>query len=190
MEAAAKQFAAHGFEGASLNRILEEAEISKGAAYYYFDDKADVFLTAVQHYAQQLMAVTDLDVEGLTAETFWPSFADAYRAQFVRAFDQPWKFGVLKAAARLSEGALAYEALAEYADQMRDWGLGILKRGQSVDVVRTDLPDDLMLGLVTAIDDAGDGWLLQHWNELELAEIEDVANRVADAMRRLLAPLE
>ncbi len=46
MEAAAKEFAAYGYEGASLNRILEQAEVSKGAAYYYFDDKADLFVSA------------------------------------------------------------------------------------------------------------------------------------------------
>ena len=40
LEAAAKEFATHGFEGASLNQILSNAGISKGAAYYYFDDKA------------------------------------------------------------------------------------------------------------------------------------------------------
>ena len=39
LEAAAKEFAAAGYENASLNRILEHAGLSKGAAYYYFDDK-------------------------------------------------------------------------------------------------------------------------------------------------------
>ncbi len=33
LEAAAKEFVAHGFEGASLNQILTAAGISKGAAY-------------------------------------------------------------------------------------------------------------------------------------------------------------
>ena len=32
LEAAAKEFAAHGYDGASLNRILDETGISKGAA--------------------------------------------------------------------------------------------------------------------------------------------------------------
>jgi AcrR family transcriptional regulator len=40
--------------GASLNRILEQAGISKGSAYYYFDDKADVFLTVVQRYLLEI----------------------------------------------------------------------------------------------------------------------------------------
>lgn len=43
LEAAAREFSAHGYEGASINKILETAQLSKGAAYYYFDDKADLF---------------------------------------------------------------------------------------------------------------------------------------------------
>ena len=39
LETAAKAFAAHGYDGASLNQILADADISKGAAYYYFDNK-------------------------------------------------------------------------------------------------------------------------------------------------------
>ncbi|MGH7620186.1 MAG: TetR family transcriptional regulator, partial [Gemmatimonadaceae bacterium] len=36
-EAAADEFADHGFESASLNRIIERAGMSKGSLYYYFN---------------------------------------------------------------------------------------------------------------------------------------------------------
>ena len=51
---AAQEFAAHGFEAASLNRILEEAHIGKSSAYYYFEDKADLFRTVVEYCLDQL----------------------------------------------------------------------------------------------------------------------------------------
>jgi hypothetical protein len=41
MEMAAQEFAAYGFDDASVNRILETVQMSKGAAYYYFEDKVD-----------------------------------------------------------------------------------------------------------------------------------------------------
>ena len=49
LETAALEFATRGFDAASLNRIIRSARISKGAAYYYFDDKADLY-TAVVAY--------------------------------------------------------------------------------------------------------------------------------------------
>ena len=48
MEAAAKVFAAEGYHGASINQILQNAGLSKGVAYYYFEDKADLFATTIE----------------------------------------------------------------------------------------------------------------------------------------------
>jgi AcrR family transcriptional regulator len=47
-ESTAKEFAAHGFDGASLNLILEQSGMSKSSLYYYFDDKADLFTTMIE----------------------------------------------------------------------------------------------------------------------------------------------
>src|SRR3954467_846977 len=47
LSAARKELARAGYEGASLNRILEEAGLSKGAFYYYFDDKDDLVATVL-----------------------------------------------------------------------------------------------------------------------------------------------
>ena len=50
LKAAVKVFTAQGYEKASLNLMLEGAGISKGAAYYYFADKADLIGTVVRRY--------------------------------------------------------------------------------------------------------------------------------------------
>ena len=71
LEAAAKEFATFGYEKASLNKILEKAGISKGAAYYYFDDKADLYTTTLLHYLQELLTDISFDASQLTAENFW-----------------------------------------------------------------------------------------------------------------------
>ncbi|HEX8725928.1 MAG TPA: helix-turn-helix domain-containing protein, partial [Gemmatimonadaceae bacterium] len=47
-EAAADEFSDHGFEGASLNRIIDRAGMSKGSLYYYFNDKSDLYATVVE----------------------------------------------------------------------------------------------------------------------------------------------
>jgi AcrR family transcriptional regulator len=45
VKAAGKVFARNGFHGASLDEIAAGAGVSKGALYYNFDSKEDVFLT-------------------------------------------------------------------------------------------------------------------------------------------------
>ena len=43
LQAAEKEFAAAGFQEASINQMIREAEISRGSFYTYFQDKSDIF---------------------------------------------------------------------------------------------------------------------------------------------------
>jgi AcrR family transcriptional regulator len=94
---AAQEFAAHGFEAASLNRILEEAQVGKSSAYYYFEDKADLFCTVVNYCLDRLQLAPASEVlSSLTAETFWPAIADMHDQPLLHAQQQPWLFGALR----------------------------------------------------------------------------------------------
>ncbi len=187
LEAAAKEFAAHGYDRASLNNILEEAAISKGAAYYYFDDKADLFATAVQQYSQELFADVAFDPADLTADNFWDELADVYRRQFTSFAERPWVFGIAKAGGSLSADAPLEGPLAEVWEQAHALLAGLLQRGRDLGIMRDDLPDDLLLSLVVAVDDAHDRWLYAHWPELSPDDLEEAAVRISDTLRRLLA---
>ncbi len=191
MEAAAKEFSACGFEQASLNRILTEAGVSKGAAYYYFDDKADVFSTAIQYYSQDIRAeLGDIPSEKLTAETFWPTMTKLYQEQFMFVFDRPWAMSLFKTVGKLSPDTVATnQMLAEIMEQMQNQLLVVLRRGQELGIIRQDLPDDLMLSLFLALDDAHDRWLLLHREELTPEMLKDtVLPRLIDLFRRFLEP--
>lgn len=190
LEAAAREFAAHGYEGAALNRILEQVGVSKGAAYYYFDDKADLFLTVVTHYGRQLAPLEELNLAALTAETYWTTVDEFYRQPVLRALDRPWAFGAMKAGGKLSQVLHTRGPLAEYAAGIAGFARALLERGQALGVVRVDLPDDLLFGLLMAVDNACDDWMLAHLTELGQPEAEAVLDRVLDALHRLLRPIE
>ena len=110
LDIAAQEFATHGFEDASVNRILERVQMSKGAAYYYFEDKVDLFFTVVQYCNERLKLIdTDLDIAALTEDTFWPTFGELHRRPLLRSFEQPWLFAAIRAAGRLSPATLERE---------------------------------------------------------------------------------
>jgi AcrR family transcriptional regulator len=186
LDAAAQEFAEHGYEAASFNRILERSGVSKGAAYYYFDDKEDLFLTVVRHYMDSLDLGGFLSVaETITAEQFWPAIAEIYRLAFVRSHDIPWAFGVWRAGSE----AWRSERSGPLADFINEWmeaALRLFKRGQELGVIRTDLPDDLLLAWVRAVDDAHDRWVLDHWHELDRDALSAAAERMVDGLRRLV----
>lgn len=187
LEAAAKEFAAHGFDGASLNRILDEAGISKGAAYYYFDDKADLFTTTILHYSQELLADSMSDPAEFTAVTFWDELTAVYRHQFTSYAERPWVFGVVKAGGSLSAEMLTRGPLAELWEQAQFLLVQLLQRGRELGVIRADLPEDLLLSLIIAVDDAHDRWLYAHWEDLSAEDREQAAVRIGDTLRRLLS---
>ena len=53
--AAVAEFGRHGYEGSSLNTALNEAGISKGKIYHYFESKDQVYLACVSACFDQLM---------------------------------------------------------------------------------------------------------------------------------------
>jgi AcrR family transcriptional regulator len=188
MEVAAQEFARYGFEDASINRILERAQMSKGATYYYFVDKVDLFFTVVQYCNERLKLIDqEIDPATLTAETFWPTFAELHRQPLIRSFEQPWLFAAVNAARRLSPAALEREPLASFARQLIAWVMTIVKRGQELAVIRTDIPGELIFAWLQALDEASDQWLLAHWKDLDRASIAQVSDQTVDTMRRALA---
>ena len=188
LEAAAKEFAVHGYEAASLNMILEEAGISKGAAYYYFDDKADLYTTTILHYSRELLADMAIDLEQFTAANFWEKVTAIYRHQFTSYAERPWVFSVAKADGTLSVERMMEGPLAELWEQARFLLVQLLQHGRELGVVRSDLPEDLLLSLVVAVDEAHDRWLYAQWSELSAEDLEQAALGMSDLLRRLLTP--
>lgn len=44
----------HGYEGASTNRIADEAEVSSGSLYQYFSNKDEIIAAVVEQYTETL----------------------------------------------------------------------------------------------------------------------------------------
>jgi AcrR family transcriptional regulator len=189
LDVAAQEFANRGFEQASLNRILEQAQMGKGSAYYYFEDKADVFCTVVQ-YASEVLCLSSLEVEGssLTAENFWPLLAEQRRIPLLRSFERPWLFRVINVVAQIPPAMIERDPLASLVGQVRGHVMELIKRGQEIGVIRTDVPVDLLLAWLLALDQASDGWLMSQWKHLDRDAIVQGSDQTVAAISRALAP--
>lgn len=92
------EFAAHGFHGASLNRVIQAAGISKGSMYYYFDDKDDLYAyvarTELAGLFVQVGPLPPLDSGG--ADAFWSSRVQAAQGEIEQS-SLPWIEQVLAA---------------------------------------------------------------------------------------------
>ncbi len=65
---------------------------------------------------------------------------------------------------------------------------GLLRRGQELGTVRDDLPEELLIAMLTAADTAADHWMVDHWDDLGHEEAERIARTVFGAIRALMSP--
>src|SRR5258708_22666445 len=55
LQAARKVFAQHGYHGATIGEIADEAGLSNGAVYYNFTNKEDLFLALLDEWRTELI---------------------------------------------------------------------------------------------------------------------------------------
>jgi AcrR family transcriptional regulator len=187
LAAAADEFAERGFEGASLNRIIERAGSSKGSIYYYFEDKADLLVTVVERAVADVLGGLDLpSLEEFTAEDYWDRLKAVFEQSVPLLEMDTWYMRVIRSFYRLRDEPGAPVVLSQVMDQGKDLAGTMLARGVELGVVRTDLPLELLVELYLAADQAGDRWLLRHWDDFGSAERQALMAARMDLVRDML----
>ncbi|MGC8488629.1 MAG: TetR/AcrR family transcriptional regulator [Clostridia bacterium] len=75
------EFAAHGYDLASTNRIVRRAGISKGALFKYFADKEGFFLYVISRTVGSYLAGMPVEQPDLLS---WLRAVTAYKFQYIR----------------------------------------------------------------------------------------------------------
>ena len=188
LDAATEEFASLGFEGASYNRIIERSGVSKGAMYYYFDDKEDLYLTVLSHAIQSAREALGDIPEVETAEEYWEALETISYAAMEFYYANPVVSALVRGLARVRRSGSIPAAIEEMHRNGVTMAEHYLKVGQRVGAVRRDLPFELLANIVTAVDEVFDWWFLD--NEARIAR--EAQLRMVSVMlgtyRRLVTP--
>ncbi len=183
VEAARVEFAAHGFAAASLNRIIKAAGISKGAFYYYFADKGDVYRTVMQAVLDDIAAVLARVAPPDSAATFWQW---GYRA--LSALSDLTADPTLGALARDLYAAPPAAAYAELHARVSRWTERAITHGQRLGAVRDDLPQSLLVAASTGLLVAIDRWFANALAGASMETLAPVADKALQLFRNMLEP--
>lgn len=187
---AAEEFAEHGFEGASYNRIIERSGLSKGAMYYYFDDKQDLFVTTLNDAVKRFIVDTGNIQAATDAESFWRE-VEAWCRRSLRLFlEEPAAMGLWRTLMKSVERGTGSGALTEVRRAGRVYMEQFIATGQAVFAIRDDLPPGLLTTVLMAVEEAMDVWFADNVGELDDDELTDLARIMTALYRRIAAPAE
>ncbi len=190
LDAASHEFAEHGFQQASFNRIIESAGFSKGAMYYYFDDKKDLYLTVLRTYQGQILAELGELPSVSSPEEYWVALSEvfAHTAKIKMKHPELIHLGMSMLKSMLN-GELQVPA-HELFGEMMGWVEGLITVGQSAGAVRTDLPTGLLVALNFGVLEAADMWLVQQIDALEDLDMAGAHAFSIGLFKRILEPGE
>ena len=186
LAAAAKEFAALGYEAASLNRILERAGLSKGAFYYYFDDKADLAVAVLNAVTDEFLKTMGNFVLPGTVADFWAEAEKIQRraldslARFPEQTELIAKLGM----ALLRDSELMARVMPAMADK-RQAVAALWEKGRALGAVRTDIPLELLLSVLQGIKESLARALLPRDAVPSAADLERMARIQWDLFRRV-----
>jgi AcrR family transcriptional regulator len=188
LEAAASEFATHGFEQASLNHIIDALGLSKGVFYYYFDSKADLFGAVIELVWEVLFPDRSFAIERLDASTFWPRLEALSRDTRQRVRGLPWLAGIGRLLYHPLPAAELDDLVRARSEQGRAWLAALIGHGQQIGAVRSDLPTDLLLAVLTAADQAADHWMVDHLDLMSVDTQDRLFGEVFGLWRRIAEP--
>ena len=187
LSAALNEFASHGFHGASLNRVIDAAGISKGSMYYYFDSKEDLYIHVSRVELERLFdAVGPFSIPTETEpDTFWSTLEDYYLRLMIALTDSPRLAALIRGWLAASTSALQ-QAQQELEQSAMPRLESALAAGQQVGAVRADLPSGLLIAVVVGMGQAMDTWLVTQQPDAEA--LPRLVRALVAMIRRAIEP--
>lgn len=191
LDCAIVEFTEYGFHDASYNKIIERAGISKGAMYYYFDDKADLYATVLTDVmGHHLGEVADLKIDPAAADPFWDALGRLFEDMIRFTASNPDVARLIKGFLEVTPAEVG-EALNGLFEAAMEMSAHLIVQGQALGAVRDDLEPELLNRLVFSLGETMDRWTFAQLDPLGTLEDDQVDAIVAsylDLFRRLLLP--
>ena len=186
LDVSKQEFATHGYEEASYNKIIQKIGISKGSMYYYFENKEDLFITCFLDAFTHATEGFGFDYAsfplGDDEESYWDSIKKFSSKQWNDVLHHPLLMTFMRQLASMGTDhpifrklTLLNEGLSEYRDIV-----AILQHGVDIGAIRNDVP----LTVLIRMNQEHEVWLLQELQEERLDE-QQVVDKFFEMFKQL-----
>lgn len=186
---AAAEFAAAGYDRASLNRIIQACGLSKSSFYHYLSSKEQLFGLVVADLSGTLVSQVEIpSPEEFVQDGFWPTVDELFDRLMV-TLQEDEAYAALGRMFYLTDVPDdADNAVGRALASVESWVQGVLTAGRDAGSIRTDLPVALQAHLVFAVLRALDEWSVGHLDSLPATELPGVMAAQKGVLRRMLEP--
>ncbi|MCD0451432.1 TetR/AcrR family transcriptional regulator [Actinocorallia sp. API 0066] len=152
LEAAQREFGAHGYSTGSLNTIAREADIAKGSLFQYFSDKLEFFTYVAEETARRIREEMELGIAALDPDqsfTHWLGDVGCLWADYFAA--HPLERAVTAAMNLEIDNTVRTLVRGPSNQHYRESISPLLARWRERGEIRADLDDDTALALLMIV---------------------------------------
>lgn len=186
LDPAQAEFIRQGYADASLNRVLAEAQMSKGQAYYYITGKSDLYLAVCTRDFSPFLDFARKQTETLRrTDDYWIGM-ESLVGDLVELLHANDKVAAL--ALTVYGSASAMECLAPLTAKLDAILEDVIQIGQIAGEVRTDLPNGLIRDMLKALARSVDRWFAVNGPSLSPKEMAHTSKGTFEMIRNLVRP--
>ncbi|ABD54467.1 TetR/AcrR family transcriptional regulator [Jannaschia sp. CCS1] len=187
LDPAEAEFIDRGYDAASLNRVLSNAGMSKGQAYHYITGKSDLYLWVCKRRFLPLLEQAESCLRFDQGAEFW-SVVEGCSAALVEKLEADPALSSL--ARGVYDSAAASTVLVPLAERVDALLNRAIDAGRSADVIRDDLPRDMVRDMLKGAAISLDRWFARFGPTLDPTEAEHATHGALEMLRNMVAPVE
>ena len=184
LDVSKQEFATHGYEGASYNKIIQKIGISKGSMYYYFENKEDLFITCFLDafaHATGSFGYASFSFED-DEEAYWDSIKMISSKQWNDVLQHPLLMSLMRQLVSLGTDHPIFRKLNSLCEGLSEYGdlMSILEHGVQIGAIRDDVPLNVLIRMNTEYE----VWLMQELQE-ERLDRKQVVDKFFEMFKQL-----
>ena len=186
LDVSKKEFATHGYENASYNKIIQKIGISKGSMYYYFENKEDLFITCFLDAFAHATGIFGFDYASFSfgddEEAYWNSIKKISSKQWNDVLQHPLLMSLMRQLVSLGTDHSIFRKLNAECEGLSEYGdiISILEHGVQIGAIRDDVPLNVLIRMNTEYE----VWLMQEMQEQRLDE-QQVVDKFFEMFKQL-----
>ncbi len=147
MRTALEEFGKHSFSEASLNHISKTAGLSAGALYYYFENKEDLFSSAIQHAFQRFLSSVGDVRERFRTGDYWGEIERLVLVRLKLTLEEPDSMAILDRLLGMEASEQSAQVERLFKEQIQEYLRSVFVIGVEQGEIRTDLPEDYLFSV-------------------------------------------